>query len=173
MNDYLAALLFFLPAGIANMSPVIINKVPYLNRWNTPLDFGKSFHGQRIFGDNKRLRGVVLGTLIGGLTGLLVGSLNHNTVGTISPFWAGCILGAGALLGDAVESFAKRQRGVKPGQPWFPFDQIDYIIGGLLAIYIFMQPQLWVMLTIFIVYFGLHLLLAYIGFLLGFKKTPI
>lgn len=173
MNDYLAALLFFLPAGIANMSPVIINKIPVINEWNTPLDFGKSFRGKRILGDNKRWRGLVFGTLLGGLTGLLVGALNHNTVGTIHPFWAGCILGAGALLGDALESFCKRQRGVKPGQPWFPFDQIDYIIGGLLAIYLFMQPQIWVMLTIFVVYFGLHLLLAYIGFLLGFKKTPI
>ncbi len=173
MNDYLAALLFFLPAGIANMSPVIINKIPVINKWETPLDFGKSFRGKRILGDNKRLRGLVFGILLGGLTGALVGALNHNTVGTILPFWSGCILGAGALLGDAVESFFKRQRGVEPGKPWFPFDQIDYIIGGLLAIYLFMQPQAWVMLTIFVVYFGLHLLLAYIGYLLGFKKTPI
>lgn len=173
MNDYLAALLFFLPAGIANMSPVIINKIPCINQWKTPLDLGKSYRGKRIFGDNKTWRGLVMGTLFGGLTGLAIGALNHNTVGVLHPFWAGCVLGAGALLGDAIESFFKRQRGVQPGKPWFPFDQIDYIIGGLLAIYIFMQPQLWVMLTIFVVYFGLHLLLAYIGYLLGFKKTPI
>lgn len=155
------------------MSPVLINKVPIINKWNTPLDFGMNFRGKRILGDNKRLRGLVFGIFLGGLTGLVVGVLNQNTVGTLHPFWAGCVLGAGALLGDAIESFFKRQRGVAPGKPWFPFDQIDYIIGGLLAIYVFMQPQIWVMVTIFVVYFGLHLLLAYIGYLLGLKKTPI
>lgn len=173
MNDYIAAVLFFLPAGVANMSPVLVNKIPYINQWHTPIDFGKSFRGKRIFGDNKTWRGLIIGSLMGGITAVLVSKLNANTVGTLAPFWTGFALGAGALLGDAIESFFKRLRGVKPGQPWFPFDQIDYIIGGLLAVYIFMPLQLWVVITIFIVYFGLHLAVAYLAYLLGLKKTPI
>lgn len=173
MNDHIAALLFFLPAGIANMSPVLINKIPYVNQWRTPLDLGKSYKGKRILGDNKTWRGLIFGTLIGGISAVIISKLNANTIGTLDPFWAGCVLGAGALLGDAIESFFKRLRGVKPGQLWFPFDQIDYIIGGLLAIYLFMPLPFWVMVTVFVVYFGLHILIAYVGYLLGLKKTPI
>lgn len=173
MNDYFAAILFFLPAGISNMSPVLASRVPGLKDWKTPLDFGKSYRGKRIFGTNKTLRGLVVGTIMGGLTAVIVSKLNANTVVTIAPFWAGVLLGFGALAGDALESFAKRQIGIKPGDSWFPFDQTDYIIGALLAILPFVALPSWVIGTVFIVYFGLHLLVAYIAFRLGLKSKPI
>ncbi len=172
-NDYIAAILFFLPAGISNMSPVLANKVPYLNKWMTPLDFGKTYKGQRIFGANKSWRGLITGTIMGGITAVIVSKLNANTVITVAPFWAGCLLGFGALAGDAVESFFKRQSGVKPGDSWFPFDQTDYIIGGLLAILPFQPLPYWIVVTVFIAYFGLHLTVAYIGYKLGLKDKPI
>ncbi len=173
MNDYIAALLFFLPAGVGNMSPVIANRLPLIKNWNAPMDFGKSWRGQRILGGNKRLRGIVFGTIMGGLTAVVVSKFNANTVVTIAPFWAGCLLGFGALAGDAVESFFKRQHGLDPGASWFPFDQIDYIAGGLLVIYPFVQLPQWSMVTIVVVYFGLHLTTAYSAFLLGLKDKPI
>ncbi len=173
MNDYVAAVLFFLPAGVSNMSPVIANKLPLIRDWNTPIDFGKTWRGQRILGSNKRLRGLVFGTLMGGLTALVVSKFNVNAAVTIAPFWAGCLLGFGALTGDAIESFFKRRRGLAPGRLWFPFDQIDYIAGGLLAIYPFVQLPQWSMVTIVVVYFGLHLSTAYAAFLLGLKDKPI
>lgn len=173
MNDYIAAVLFFLPAGVSNMSPVIANKLPIIRDWNTPIDFGKNWRDKRILGNNKRLRGIVFGTLMGGLTALVVSKFNTNTVVTMAPFWAGCLLGFGALAGDAVESFFKRQRGIAPGRLWFPFDQIDYIVGGLLAIYPFVQLPQWSMVTIVVVYFGLHLTTAYTAYLLGLKDKPI
>ncbi len=173
MNNYLAALLFFLPAGLSNMTPPLVNKIPLLNQWKTPLDFGKSWRGKRLLGNNKTWRGLVCGTLIGGITAVLVSQLKANTIVALDPFLAGCLLGAGALIGDAAESFFKRQCGFKPGQSWFPFDQIDYILGSLLIITPFVRLPLWVVLTIGVVYFGLHLLIAYIGFLLKLKDSPI
>lgn len=173
MNDYVAAILFFLPAGVANMSPVIANRLPVIKDWNTPMDFGKTWQGKRILGDNKRVRGLVFGTLMGGLTAVVVSKLNANTVVTIAPFWAGSLLGFGALMGDAVESFFKRRRRLAPGQSWFPFDQTDYIVGGLIAIYPFVQLPVWVITTIIVVYFGLHLAVAYLAYLLGLKDRPI
>ncbi len=173
MNDYLAAILFFLPAGVSNASPVIANKLPLIKDWNTPLDFGKTWKGKRILGHNKRLRGVVFGTLMGGLTAIVVSKLNANTVVTIEPFWTGMILGFGALMGDAVESFFKRRRGVPAGDSWFPFDQLDYIVGGLIAITPFVALQSWVVTTILVVYFGLHLITAYLAFRIGLKDKPI
>jgi CDP-2,3-bis-(O-geranylgeranyl)-sn-glycerol synthase len=93
------------------------------------------------------------------------------------PLWlmllASAMLGLGALLGDAIESFFKRRNNVPPGESWFPFDQTDYIIGGLALWAPIAQPSLQVVLAIFGVYFGLHLLVSYIGFLMGFKTKPI
>ena len=45
----------------------------------------------------------------------------------------GPLFAIGALGGDALKSFFKRQVGIRPGGTWFPFDQIDYIIGGAIA----------------------------------------
>lgn len=172
-NDYIAAVLFFLPAGISNMSPVLANKLPGLNRWKTPLDLGHSYQGKRLLGNNKTWRGLVVGTLMGGITAVVVAKLNPNTVVTVAPFWAGVLLGFGALTGDALESFFKRRIGVPPGDSWFPFDQTDYIIGGLLAILPFVALPLWVIAAIFIVYFCLHVVVAYCAYLIGLKNKPI
>ncbi|HSX23730.1 MAG TPA: CDP-archaeol synthase [Candidatus Saccharimonadales bacterium] len=173
MNDYLAAILFFLPAGIANISPVFANRLPGLKRWETPMDFGVHWHGKRLFGPNKRLRGLAFGTLMAGLTAVVVAHLYPNVVVSKHTFLIGCGLGFGALMGDAIESFFKRRRGIAAGDSWFPFDQIDYIIGGLLLVYPSVHLPLWALATILLVYFGLHLLVAYCGFLLGLKHKPI
>lgn len=165
------ALLFFLPAGIGNMMPIFSNKIPLLNRWKTPIDFGKNFRGIRILGNNKTWRGIITGTLAGGLSGLLIKELAPS-VPSIG-FIAGCLLGLGALSGDAVESFFKRQRNIPPGSSWFPFDQTDYIIGGLVFVLPFADVELPNAAIILLTYFGLHILISYIGFLLKLKDKPI
>lgn len=173
MNDYIAALLFFLPAGLANMTPPIANKIPLLNKWKTPLDLGRTWRGKRLLGDNKTWRGLVSGTLVGAISAIIISKLNTNTVVTILPLFVGLLLGFGALAGDAIESFFKRQLDFKPGQPWFPFDQLDYIAGALIIILPFVPLPLWSIATIAVVFFGLHLLTAYLGFLLKLKDGPI
>lgn len=174
MDFFIVALLFFLPAGVANASPVIVAKLPILSRWNTPLDFGKSWRGTRIFGANKTWRGLLGGTVSGGVTGLLIGYFFLPPSSDLRfSFVVGAALGAGALVGDAIESFLKRQKGVPPGKSWFPFDQIDYIIGGLVFVYPLTLIPFALMVGILILYFGLHLLFSYIGYLLGLKSSPI
>lgn len=173
MNHFIEALWLFLPAGLANMAPVIGNKIPVWNRWQTALDFGRSYKGQRIFGANKTWRGVVFATLIAGLAGLLQAQFANHPFEGISAFLVAALLGFGAIYGDAVESFFKRQYGVPSGQSWFPFDQTDYIIGGLLAVAplaVFAWSE---MALIGVMYFGLHLVVAYIGYLLKLKDRPI
>lgn len=177
-SQALAAFVFFLPAGIANMSPVFANRVPLLNKWKTPLDFGKYYKGKRVFGDNKTWRGLIVGSIVAGLFSLLLNSLASGFVEVpiefhIGRFLFGIWIGLGALLGDAVESFFKRQRGVPSGHSWFPWDQIDYVLGAILfSIVIVREPIIVYMLTIGI-YFSLHVVVSYIGFLLGLKDKPI
>jgi CDP-2,3-bis-(O-geranylgeranyl)-sn-glycerol synthase len=173
MNHLVNALWLFLPAAIGNAAPVFANKIPGLNRWTTPVDLGKSYQGKRILGDNKTWRGVVTGVIAAGITGYAQYRLSGQDGSAFMWTLVAAVLGFGALYGDAVESFFKRQQGTSSGQTWFPFDQIDYILGGLLAV----APLAlfsWTEAGVIIVgYFGLHLVATYIGYLLKLRDRPI
>lgn len=167
MNAFWFAFWFFLPAGLANTSPVFLNKIPFINRWNTPIDFGK-----QLLGANKKWRGVVGGIIVGILSALIIYRF-YNLGFNVNHFLLGGLLGFGALAGDAVESFFKRRAGVKEGESWFPFDQIDYIIGGILASLLVVRLSFSQYLLVFVIYFGLHLITSYVGYLLKLKSRPI
>ncbi len=173
IDSIILGLLFFLPAGISNMTPVFSNRIPGLNRWKTPLDFGKSYRGHRIFGQNKTWRGLVTGTVIGTVVGVALYPAFFANFTFITYLSACVAMAAGALIGDAIESFFKRQHGVPAGKPWFPFDQTDYIIGALLLLAPFSVLTLPVVFAILFVYFGLHLISSYIGYRIGLKDLPI
>lgn len=183
INDILLAFWFFLPAGLANASPVFFNKIPYFNRWGTPLDFGKKYRGKRVFGDNKKLRGLVGGIIIASLTVAVQYYLHKNSasVRSLIPYdycnakilWLGPLLGFGALMGDAVESFFKRRAHKKPGERWFPFDQLDYIVGGLLLSLMVVRLTAVQYLFIVTMWFVMHLVASYTGYLLKLKDKPI
>lgn len=173
MDNIIFALLFFLPAGVSNMTPVFSSRVPLLRDWKTPIDLGRSYRGRRILGDNKTWRGLVSGVVMGTLTGVVLSQTYFADYHTTLFVIAAASMSFGALVGDAVESFFKRQRGIKSGQPWFPFDQTDYIVGGLIFAMPLIFLPLWIIAWVFGLYFGLHLLSSYIGYLLGLKDLPI
>jgi CDP-2,3-bis-(O-geranylgeranyl)-sn-glycerol synthase len=147
------------------------------------MDFRKSFHGKRIFGPHKTWRGLISGSLAGLLvfalqqsSGTGIASLNHRLteLGYFhAPLVLGLLLGFGALAGDAMKSFFKRQQRIDAGQTWFPLDQLDYIIGACLLSLLVIVLPLELYLCIFIVWFGMHLLFSYIGYKLGFKDAPM
>lgn len=184
LNNILFALWYFLPAGLANAAPVFANKIPLLQKLGMPIDAGKSFRGKRIFGDHKTVRGFVAGVLVGSITGLLQYFV-YSQLGWVQNFslivytsvgqslLLGALLGFGALFGDAIKSFFKRQFGVASGKSWFPFDQIDYIVGGLLFGSIIIdlphEDYIWIGL----VWFLIHPVATFIGWLFGLKDTPI
>jgi hypothetical protein len=57
---------FLVPAGFANMAPIFAAKL--FPSWKTPVDYGYPVNDVRLFGDHKTIRGLVSGTLIGGIT---------------------------------------------------------------------------------------------------------
>lgn len=184
LEDVLLALWFFAPAGVANAAPVFAAKIPLLKHWNAPLDFGKKWRGQRVFGANKTWRGLVAGIIMATLVlwlqqymtsryGWAYDITGHLDYATLPLLVLGPLFGAGALLGDAIESFFKRQRGVAPGHSWFPFDQIDYIIGGAILTLPVVRLHVWQYGWVVIVWLGMHLLASYIGFRLKLKDKPI
>ncbi|MBR9690625.1 CDP-archaeol synthase [Candidatus Woesearchaeota archaeon] len=134
----LEAMYFFIPAFVANMMPVFTMKLRFLD-W--PIDNNLKFRGKRIFGDNKTWRGVFFG-LLGAVVAFEIQKMLFSngilkfaalTNYSAAPFYLGFLLGFAALLGDIAESFVKRQLKIRPGRPWVPFDQLDYIIFSVIA----------------------------------------
>lgn len=173
MNSFITDIIIFLPAGVSNMTPVLANKIPGLKHWNTPVDFGHSWGGKRIFGDHKTWRGIVTGTACGTLFGAFLGVtlLSSNYTESWLPYFL--FMSFGALAGDAIKSFFKRRANVASGKSWFPFDQTDYIIGGLVFTLPFGVPSLKFVVEILAVYFVLHITVSYLGYRLHLKKDPI
>lgn len=186
---FLIALWVFMPAGIANMAPVLAKKVPGLNFLNKPIDGGASFRKKRIFGDHKTVRGFVAGFVLAWLAVLLqrvvwknvalpclqCGMDNHYAMQltTVNSLLLAFLYSFGALGGDAIESFFKRQFNKPSGSRWFPFDQLDYIVGGLLATYPVGLYSRDLMIMIVVIFFGLHILSTFIGYHLGLKDEAI
>lgn len=184
LANALFVLWFFLPAGVANMTPIFVARFPGLRCWNAPLDGGLTYRGVRIFGENKTWRGLICGmiaaTVVLALQQWLAehsAAIQTLTAGYDYPalptLLLGPLLGFGALAGDAIESFFKRQHRVPPGDSWFPFDQIDYIIGGALACLPVLQLTLMQYAVLLLIWFGMHLLVSFIGYVLGLKAKPI
>ena len=164
-----------LPAGIANMSPVLFKWLPVLAK---PVDFNKKFKKKPIFGRNKTWRGLVCGTLVAILI-VYVQKLLYPYMKAYSFVdysgtnfvLLGFLLGFGALAGDLVESFLKRQRNTPPGKSWPPWDQIDWIIGALLLVSFFV-PLSAEMIVIALLLFGiLHPMINLLGYVLKIKKN--
>jgi CDP-2,3-bis-(O-geranylgeranyl)-sn-glycerol synthase len=143
MHDMLIALFFFLPAGAANGIPVLAALAPGLRKFDTPMDFGLKVRGRELFGKNKTWRGMIAGIIAATLLlwlqqqltlhwhslYALMDEINYTN---LNPLILGPLFGVGALVGDALESFVKRQVGHAPGKSWFPFDQLDFIIGAII-----------------------------------------
>ena len=85
----------------------------------------------------------------------------------------GFLAGAGPLLGDAMKSFFKRRQNLKPGATWFPFDQIDYILGGIFFTLPIIQLEWWKYLIVGLIWFLLHPMTTFLGYLLKLKDSPI
>src|SRR3989344_1232844 len=161
-ENILFALWFFLPAGIANVAPIFAAKWRLLESLNKPLDFGQTFRGKRILGDNKTIRGLIVGIIIGSTAGLLF----QNSL------LFGFLLSIGALGGDAFKSFVKRQVGIPSGKTWFPFDQLDYIIGALLLSTLHVQLTAAQYIAVIIVWFTIHIIASITGYLFRYKSSP-
>lgn len=153
MEFFLFPLYLALPAFIANMAPIAANRWHWLESLNHPLDGGRTVRGRRVFGKHKTFRGLVVGTVSGALVALaqstlpLAEYLPYTTL--VSALAFGTLAGFGALAGDAIKSFLKRQMGIAEGRPFIPFDYIDYLLGFLLftwPLYAWSAPEIFTLL---------------------------
>lgn len=170
---------FFLPVAAANMAPVLFKSL--LKPLAVPVDFGRRWSGEPIFGDHKTWRGLLVATISGGLIFMLQQYLaqEHEGFRYLSPFdirtapiWFGFVFGFGAILGDLIKSFFKRRFHVGSGDIWFPFDQIDFLIGACVVASFYFEMTLAMFLLTISIGPIFHVLVNNIGFKLKLKDTP-
>jgi len=178
---------FLLPAALSNHNASLGNSLPvpqpfksWLIKLDIPVDFGYKIRGKEAFGRNKTFRGFVVGIS----TGILMATLQYILFVSV-PFFrenslinyskinfvlVGFLMGFGALFGDLIESFIKRQLGKRSGEPWFPFDQLDWILASMILTSIVYVPPLNYILGIIVVYVLVHLASDRMVQRMGIKK---
>lgn len=132
METLAQVLWFFLPGFIANQCPGIAAKL------NLPLHVPVS---ARWLGRNKTWDAYYVGGCGGVATiylqrlfpaidrGLTFIDYTRDDLVVV-----GLLMGVGAIAGDHIKSFFKRLVGIVPGERWWPFDQLDFVVGGLVVV---------------------------------------
>ncbi len=176
ITTILEALYYFLPAYFSNMAPVILGKI---NLFPQPVDLNKTWYGKPIFGANKTWGGLLYGTLLGTAIFLIQQKLysytlfqNLSIIDYVrQPLLLGLLLASGAILGDLAKSFVKRRLNKEPSAPWFPFDQLDFVIGAFIFSSVVYLPPWKIIVIIAVVSPFLHYATNYLGHRWGLKKV--
>lgn len=173
------ALFFFLPAYVANATPVALTRFKIVEFLNKPIDGGAKLWGQPVLGSTKTWRGMIVGMLAGVIV-VALQALAYDRWLTLRQFFLyeyylwdilflGFLLGFGILLGDLIKSFLKRRAGVQSSASFFPFDYLDFL-GALFLSQIFF-PLPWQHVVVILVISPLLSIVAnIIGCRLGWKK---
>lgn len=182
----LDALWFILSAYFANSIPVNISKIEELEFLGQPIDGKHTFMGKRIFGDGKTWRGLITGTFGGTFVGFLQQTFHEEATlffqellsrpQLVLPYITvehAFMLSLGALVGDMVASFVKRQRGLERGAPAPLLDQLDFVLGAVIFSWLLTNqinyPRFYVLILITP---GIHVLGNIVAWLLKLKDSP-
>lgn len=172
--EILSILYLLVPAYFANMAPVFAKKINFLNY---PLDFGLKLRGKRLLGKNKTFRGLLAGVIAGAVIYFIqtyfhkLGFTNFSYINYSDyGLWLGALIGFVTIIGDAIESFVKRQLDKRPGKPWVPWDQLDFVIANFIVLSFFMKFTIInLLLTSIVITLG-DIIVQYTGYKLGLKE---
>lgn len=182
-----SCLWYLLPAALGNHNASCGNRLwlpgifkRALAKIAVPVDFGRKWRDNEIFGKNKTWRGILVGIVTGvfvsGLQAILFFKSDFFTRNTIVDYskanfvLIGALMGGGALLGDLIKSFIKRRLNKPSGKPWFPWDQIDWIIGAMVLSSIVYVPHINIAMVTTLLYVVVHLGSDRVVYWMGIKK---
>ena len=152
-----------LPVYLANMAPPFVK---YWHGWNPPISVA-------LLGSHKTVIGFSMGIAVAVITTFVQFRIGWEGSLLRTGHWydTGIAAGVGAMAGDSIKSFFKRRLEIPPGQRWIPFDQLDFILGGLVALHFFI-PLSWTdIVLICAVSFVGAVLANHVSFYLGIRET--
>ncbi|MDI6806497.1 MAG: CDP-archaeol synthase [Candidatus Aenigmarchaeota archaeon] len=175
--DLLVFGILLFPLYIANSFAFLSSKIKFLKFLAVPIDLNKKwFDRRRILGQNKTLRGCIFG-ILGGLTSIIIfvssEAVNFSIYSSMEEaIEIGLALGFGAIIGDMVKSFFKRRVGKGVGENWFPFDQVDFLLGALAFVYLFKFIPLLLVVILIPVTILTHVVFNILAFYIRIKRVP-
>ena len=175
-----AAAYFYLPGGLANIGANLGKYAPFIKRLDYPIDSGKYFRGRRIIGQHKLWSGFLFGIIVGMISGMIkylfldtvFSDFKILNLSFLENFLLSFLLSCGAVTGDLIKSFVKRQLGIAVHSPWIPFDEIDHTTVSLLLTKLFFNISWKLILTAILVVAVLHFISNLIAYLFHIKKVP-
>lgn len=148
--------------GTANSAPIFAKHL-FGAHWGWPLDGGHAFlDGRPLLGPSKTVRGVVASVVCAALAAALL---------DFSPV-TGAVMGAMAMLGDALSSFVKRRLGITSSGRATGLDQIPEALLPLLAVYGPLALLPLEVVTVTVAFFLLEIPLARVSFRWGLRDRP-
>jgi len=187
-HSFALALWLVAPVALAGLAHVAVIKLRLFSPLaRIRLDFGATWRGRPVFGDNKTVRGaLVMPAATAGCVLLQISLLPHwpwarslaPTIQVLHPLGWGLLAGAGYIVGELPNSFIKRQLGIAAGATaaggstapvlWV-IDQVDSMLGFLLFILPLWRPHLAVVGALLVVTLLVHPVVAFIMYCLGLK----
>lgn len=167
----LSVVWFILPAWVANSAAIDVSGLPILKNYGAPMDFGRKWRGQRILGDGKTWRGFIAGVAAAVLCAYIQQLYQVPGYIEMTPL-LGFMLGFGALMGDLVESFIKRQSGLERGHPLFLLDHLDYIFGALFMAWTIVPVDLGYLIMACFITLPIHFIANIVAWAIKLKKKP-
>jgi len=159
-QDWLSALYIIAPIYCTNGAPVIFGG-------GAAVDFGRTMpDGERIFGDHKTIRGLLSGLIVGVIVGIFESFFSGSNMTAMA-----ALASSGALIGDLSGAFVKRRMHIKPGQPLPGVDQLDFVLGAVLAVSLIYVLTPGVLLILVCVTPPIHLLANISAYKLGLKSN--
>ncbi len=180
LNLVLKTLYLILPAYLANMGATLSTKWKFLSLIAKPIDAGKNFGQNRLLGDGKTWRGLIVGSIIALIIVLMqtnlfnqpyFNSLSLIDYSKINFFLLGLVSGAGALLGDIIASFFKRRFNLKRGALLPLIDQWDFITSYFLLLALVTYVDWDVVIIAYLLTLVFHPLSNVVAYLLKIKKV--
>jgi CDP-2,3-bis-(O-geranylgeranyl)-sn-glycerol synthase len=146
----------------ANVAPIAAKRLLGA-RGAVPLDGGLRFvDGRPLFGASKTVRGIVVAVAATAALAPLLGV----------PAVTGAWLGALAMAGDLLSSFAKRRLGVPSGGKSTGLDQVPEALLPLLVLQDALAIAAWQVVVVTLAFFLLEMPAARVAFRFGLRDTP-
>jgi hypothetical protein len=189
LRELLGVVLLLLPLIGGALFHGLCMKHGWLGFLAKPIDRGRTFRGQPLFGHSKTFRGPVCVALGAAAVwafqqGVLqridaLAALELVDRASLPGWWFGALAGAAAELAELPNSFVKRRLGIGPGKTasgplsalFYLWDQLDLLLGYWLVLAtVVPATPLRVALSILVVG-AIHPLLTLAGYLLGMRST--